>query len=93
MFDDRQNGDAGKIGQKMFELDDAILQFAVAGGFGKIFQLERLFEGKFADGGATDFGEVRARAKLLAHFVRQRANVGAGRALDDKASDVAFDCR
>ena len=39
VFDDGQNGDAGEIGKQMFERDDAILKFAVARGFGKVFQL------------------------------------------------------
>jgi len=39
MFDDGQNGDAGEIREQVFERDYAVLKFAVAGGFGKIFQL------------------------------------------------------
>lgn len=34
---------------------------------------------------------MRAAAKLLAHFVRERADVGAGRALDDEARDIVCD--
>ena len=50
-----------------------------------------MIERKFADGGAADFRKVRTAAELLAHVVGKGANVGAGRALDDEASDGPFD--
>lgn len=39
VFDDGKNSYAREIGEQMFERDDAVLKFAVARGFSKIFQL------------------------------------------------------
>jgi len=52
-----------------------------------------LLQGKFANGGSADFGKVRATAKLLAHFVGERADVGAGRAFNNETGYVARDLR
>ena len=77
----------------MFKLDDAILKFSTARGFCEFFELERLFDGKFADGSARNFSEVRAHPELFAHFLGKGADVGAGRALDDEASEGSVDFR
>ena len=58
---------------------------------GKIFKLQGLLEGKFADGGAANFRQMRAATQLLAHFMGQRANVCSGRAFDDETRHAAFD--
>ena len=77
LFDYRKNGDAWKIGEEMFKLDDAGFEFAVACGFGQFFKPESLLERKFAHGGAADFRQVRAAAELLSHFVGEGTNVSA----------------
>src|SRR6476646_7023162 len=84
LFDYGKNGDTGKIREQVFELNEAGFEFSVAGGFGKFFQPEGLFEREFANSGASDFGKVRAAAQFFSHFVRQGANVGAGRTFDDE---------
>src|SRR5258708_11829641 len=62
LFDDWKNGDAGEIGEEMFEFYQAGFEFAVASGFGEFFEFDGLLEGKFSNGGAGDFGEMRAAA-------------------------------
>jgi len=91
LFDDRENGDAGEIGEKMFELDDTGFEFAVAGSLGEFFEFESLIEREFADGSAADLAEMRAHAELFSHFVGERADVGAGRTFDDEAGDGPFE--
>jgi hypothetical protein len=61
-FHYRENGDAGKVGEEMFEFYYAGLEFSSARGLGQFFQLEGLFERKFAYRGARDFSQVRAAA-------------------------------
>ena len=90
-FNNGENGDAGKTREQMFEPDDAGFEFAVADGFGEFFQFESLINGKFADGGAGNFGEMCAAAELFAHLVGERADIGARRTFDDEAGDRSVD--
>ena len=89
LFNNRKNGDAGKIGEEMFEFYDAGFEFAVAGGFGQFFEFKGLIERKFTDRVAGDFGEMRAHSELFSHFVGEGADVGAGGTFDDEAGDGA----
>ena len=50
-----------------------------------------MIERELADSGAGNFRKVRAAAEYLTHVVSERADVGAGRALDGEASDGAVD--
>ena len=50
-----------------------------------------MLEGKFADGGAADFREMRAAAELFSHFVGEGTDVRTGRTFDDEAGDRAID--
>ena len=71
LLDNRQHVCAGEIRQKIFERDQTLLEFAGTRSFGQIVKLPCLLEGKFTDGGAADFGKVRARADLFAHFLSE----------------------
>jgi len=91
LFDDGKNGDAGKIGEEMVEFYQTGFEFSVTGGFGEFFELDGLFERKFSDGGAGDFGEMRAHSELFSHFVGEGTDVSAGGTFDDEASHGAVD--
>src|SRR5579885_2789379 len=93
LFDNRQHIHAREIRQQMLERNDALVKLAGAARVRQFLERNGLFDGKFTDGGTFDFREVRATAKLLAHFVRQRTDVGARRTLDHEASKGAFQVR
>jgi len=71
LLDNRQHVCAGEIRQKIFERDHALLEFAGSRSFGQIIKLPCLLKGKFTDGSAADFGKMRARADLFAHFLSE----------------------
>lgn len=91
LFEHRQDIGTRIIGQQIFERDEAALEFAFSGGLRQFFHFDGLIERKFADGGAADFGEMRATTEFLAHVVSERANVGAGGALDGETRARAID--
>ena len=62
LFDDRQDGRAGQIGQQALERNHArgdLSGFCVRG---EIFERDSVIGREFSHGGASDFGEVRAGA-------------------------------
>ena len=50
-----------------------------------------LIEGKFAHGGTHNFGQMRPATHLNSHFMRQRANIGAGGTFDTEAREGSID--
>src|SRR5207244_1040182 len=79
-----------EISQQVFQRDQTVREFPGPLGFSKFFERDGLFQRKFSYRRARDFRQVRATPELLSHLVRQRTNVCAGRALDDKARDAAL---
>ena len=91
LFDHRQNIDARKVGQQVFEFDQAVREAARAAGFREFLESDCLFEREFPHRRARNFREVRATAQLLPHFMRQGTDIGAGGAFDDKVRDASRD--
>lgn len=91
VLDDGQHGNARQIRQETLQRQDPIGGFTGAHGGFEISEADGLVEGELADGGANDFGEMRAAAELRAHLVREGTNVGTGGALDGKARERACD--
>jgi hypothetical protein len=90
-FQHGKNISARIIRQQIFQGDKAGLEFAFASGIGQFFHFDGLIEREFADGGAADFGEMRAATEFLTHVVSERTNVGARGALDGEAGKRAID--
>src|SRR5216684_8480167 len=89
-FDHGQNVDARKISQQVFEGNQTVREFPGHLGLRKFLKRDCLLQRKFSDRRPRDFRQVRAAPELLPHLMRQRTNVSAGRALDDKACDATL---
>src|SRR5713226_6981968 len=90
LFDHRQDVDPRKITQQAFKRDQAVRESSGLLGFGELLERDRLFQRKLSHRRARNLRQVRAAPQLLPHLIRQRTDVRAGGALDDKARDAAL---
>ena len=89
-FDHGQDIDSWEIHQQTLQGDQAIDEFSGLFGFGEFLESDGLLEREFSHCRARDFRQMRAASKFLSHLVRERADVRAGRALDDEPRDAAL---